>query len=376
MQKSKLMSTLALGTVLSLSACGGSQAKVDPEIMAALENVVQKCKVDVSGNTVTECKDNAFKDLRAMFSKNPKEGIPKKDKFEALDTFSTALKSENKELAVAASSLLYNEYRTLGTEPDTTKLKPDAAKRMIEAVGQSPQYQAAQSLKAAVHTAMLTQQSEALYQMMDNHSYDSIPGLGYPHIMRYGRLDAFPKIKSLADAEDPKLVSAAFKAPRNMYKPSPEEMAPVCQWAKGYLSDSRDAAYNGAARLMIKCQGEYIDALLEEGEKRLKENNRFTRDDYLVYRDVCFSPVKGLIKEAGFQAQCKRTAEFLEAAVNNEKVASRDRGLALFAIYYQRRNADSMKIMQKYKEHPDENIRKYANESIKSLKEVYKIPES
>ena len=127
---------------------------------------------------------------------------------------------------------------------------------------------------------------------------------------------------------------------------------------------------------MLSCGGKYIDSLLDEGEKRLASSNRFTRDDYLLYRDVCFTPIKGMIKEAGKEAQCERTAQFLENAVNNEKVESRDRGLALFAIYYQRRNAKSMKVMQKYKDHADENIRKYARDSIKSLVETYKIPEN
>ncbi len=370
-----LMKGLTLALACNLYACQ-SQAgpKVDPEIMQALEAVVASCEVGVSGNTVSKCQNGEFKNLRAMFKKSETNPEPK-DKVDALDTFSEALKSENQELAVVASSLLYHEYRNFGPSPEPSRFTAPVAQRMIAAVGQSPKYQAAQALKAAVHTGMLAGQQDALYQMLDQHSYDSVPGLGYPLIMRYARMAAFPKVKSLVASEDPKTVTAAFKAPRNMPKPTPEEQAEICPWAKGFLSDSRDPAYLGAARLMLKCQGEYVDALLDEGEKRLEKDNRFTRDDYLVYRDVCFSPIKGLIKEAGFQAQCARTAAFLEKAVNNEKVESLPRGLALFAIYYQRRNAESMKVMQKYKNHADPNIKKYANESIKSLVESYKVPE-
>lgn len=370
-----LIKGLVLALVCQLSACQSeARLKVDPEIMQALEAVVAHCEVGVSGNTVTKCQNEEFKSLRAMFKKSETNPQPK-DKVEALDTFSEALKSENQELAVVASSLLYHEYRDFGPSPEPSRFTAPVAQRLIGAVGQSPKYQAAQALTAAVHTGMLAGQQEALYQMLDQHTYDAIPGLGYPHIMRYARMQAFPKVKQLAKAEDLKTVKAAFSAPGNMPKPTAEENAEICPWAKGYLSDPRDAAYLGAARLMLSCQGEYIDALLDEGEKRLEKDNRFTRDDYLIYRDVCFSPVKGLIKEAGFQAQCARTAAFLEKAVNNEKVESLPRGLALFAIYYQRRNAESMKVMQKYKNHADPNIKKYANESIKSLVETYKVPE-
>lgn len=369
------MKGLVLAIAYNLSACQ-SQAgpQVDPEIMQALEAAVTHCEVGVLGNTVNKCQNEEFKKLRAMFKKSETNPQPK-DKIAALDTFSEALKSEKPELAVVASSLLYREFRDFGPSPDPSRFTAPVVQRLIAAVAQSPKYQAAQALRTTVHASMLAGQEDALYEMLDQHSYAAVPGLGYPHIMRYARLQAFPKVKQLTQAEDSKIVTAAFRAPRNMPKPTAEEQAEICPWAKGYLSDARDAAYLGAARLMISCQGEYIDALLTEGEKRLEQDNRFTRDDYLVYRDVCFSPIKGLIKEAGFQAQCARTAAFLEKAVNNEKVASLPRGLALFAIYYQRRNAESMAVMQKYKDHADPNIKKYANDSIKSLVKTYKIPE-
>ena len=46
-------------------------------------------------------------------------------------------------------------------------------------------------------------------------------------------------------------------------------------------------------------------------------------------------------------------------------------GLALFAIYYQRRDQESYDLMQKYKNHKDENVKKYALQSIESLEKHY-----
>ena len=45
--------------------------------------------------------------------------------------------------------------------------------------------------------------------------------------MRYARMDAFEKVKSLAKSEDAKVVKAAFKAPKNMPKPSEQELAAI-----------------------------------------------------------------------------------------------------------------------------------------------------
>lgn len=373
MKLSKLMS--ASLTLLCLSACKAGGPQVDAEIMQAFEGVIANCEVSASGNTVTQCKNEEMKNLKKMFQAQGQQPA-QKDKIKAIDTFAHALTHEKPEMGVVASSTMYSVMRNFGKNPDKTQFQAAPVQRLIEAVGKSPKYQAAQALRGTVHAAMLADQSNALYTMMDGHSYDQIPILGYPHIMRYARMDAFPKVQELAkSAQEENMLRAAFKAPKNMPKPTEQELGVICPWAKGYLSDPRDGAYLGAGRLMLSCGGEYIDALLDEGEKRLAEQDRFTRDDYLLYRDVCFTPIKGMIKEAGKEAQCQRTADFLEAAVNNEKVASRDRGLALFAIYYQRRNAESMKVMQKYKDHADENIQKYARDSIKSLVETYNIPE-
>jgi len=361
----KRLIPILCASMLTLSACQ-SKAKVDPEIMADLEAIVSNCKVGVSGNTVNKCKNKEHKALLKKFSEK------KKDKVDALDTFSVALTSENKELAVAASTILYSGFRNFGTTPK--KVSKDVAKRLIEAVAKSPKYQAAQALTAAVHAANLAGEQEALYAMLENHPYDSLPGLAYPKIMYYGRMNAFPKVKSLVDSGNKKWAKAALKAPRNMPKPTEEEKAAVCSWADSKIKGNTSDTFYGVGNLMIWCKGEYINTLLTEGEKRL-EKNIFTRNDYLLFRDVCFTPIKGLIKEAGKEAQCKRTLTFLEKAVNNESLESLPRGLALFAIYYQRRNADSMVIMKKYKDHKDPKIQKYAKESIESLVKHYKVAE-
>jgi hypothetical protein len=64
----------------------------------------------------------------------------------------------------------------------------------------------------------------------------------------------------------------------------------------------------------------------------------------------------------------------LEKATNDDRVASLARGLALYSIYYQRRDAETMVLMRNYEKHEDENIQKYAKDAIKSLQEHYKIP--
>lgn len=332
-----------------------------------MKAIVAGCEVEASGNTVTGCKNGeADKLIKAFRDK-------RKDQVASLDTFAEALSSPDEKLSVVASSILHSAFQSFG-KLSKGAVSPDVAYHMIEAVGKVPQYRAAQSVKAAVHAAMLAGESQALYEMLDSHSYASIPGLAYPYVMQYGRLEAFPKIQEIAQSKDGNLAAVAFAAPLNMYEATAAEKQAVCPWGKGYLQDARANVYQAAGRVMLWCEGPYIDALQDEGEKRLAAN-QFTRDDSMLFRDVCFTPIKGLIPEAGKDKQCKRNQVFLEKAVNNKKLDSLSRGLALFAIYYQRRNAESMKIMQKYKNHADPNVKKYALEAIESLKKSYHIPE-
>ena len=55
-----------------------------------------------------------------------------------------------------------------------------------------------------------------------------------------------------------------------------------------------------------------------------------------------------------------------------EKIDNLTRGLCLFAIYYQKRDEDTLKLMKKYANHKVEDVKKYANDAIKSLEESLK----
>jgi hypothetical protein len=354
------------GEGFRLSARKNVTLGLDNNLMTALKALVAACKVDVSGNTVTHCKENQAGLLIEQF----REG--KRDRIRALETMALALGNEDEKLSVVASSLLYSAFQTFGTQQKGA-VESDVAYHLIEAVAKLPTYRAAQSVRATVHAAMLAGESQALYEMLDEHAYAALPSLAYPHLMFYGRLDALPRLKLLAASPDARTAAAAFEAPRYLPDPTAAEKLKICPWGKRYLADERSEVYHAAGDLMLWCQGAFIDALLSEGEKRLAAD-QFTQADFMLFRDLCFTPVQGL-PEPGKEQQCQRNQRFLEQAVNQPKIDAASRGLALFAIYYQRRNAETMKIMQQYKQHPLREIRKVAQEAIESLKSSDNIPE-
>jgi len=333
--------------------------KVDETIMAELKKITEACTVDPSGVTVTKCKDKEARTFTDSFRK--------RDRAAALDTFTAAYTSSDAKLKTAAVNLSGNALSNLG---DDAKVPVDVAKRHVAAVGALEKYHAAQSVRSAVHAAMTAGIQDELFAMLDGHSYAPVRSIGYRETMTRGRLKPLAKLKELANGSDAKVAAAAINAPRRMYKATEAEKAAVCPWIVEHLKKAEGPMLKEAGHSAVWCGGDVIDTLLDVGEKRLAED-KFDRDSYLVYRDICFTPIGNEVP--GKAEQCDRNYKFLESAVKNKKLEGRDRGLALFAIYYQRRDAKSMKVMKKYRKSKVPEIKKYAEDAIKSLKETYKV---
>ena len=89
---------------------------------------------------------------------------------------------------------------------------------------------------------------------------------------------------------------------------------------------------------------EHLDALLGEAETRLK--NKEYKDPFApVMREPCFEFISNITKKAADEAQCDRVYTFLEKAANDASVDDPIRGLALWNIYYQRRDEKTLKLM-------------------------------
>ena len=337
-------------------------AKIDDALMGELKKIAELCDVNVSGVTVTNCPNKEARTLTDSFRE--------RDRGAAVDTFAAALAGADDKVKTVAANLSRSALSNFGIGAKAAKVDSVAAKRYIAAVGKLEKYHAAQAIRSAVHAAMLGGATDELYALLDTHDYLPARAMGYREVMTHGRTSVLPKLKDLAKGDDVNVAAAAVSAARLMYKATAEEKAATCPWIVEYLGSARAKIYMEAGHSAVWCGGEYVDALLDEGEKRLAAN-QFDRDSYLVFRDICFTPIGNKVK--GTPEQCDRNYKFLESAVKNEKVDETARGLALFAIYYQRRDAKTMKVVKKYRNSKVPKIREYANKAIKSLKETYKV---
>ena len=335
---------------------------IDAEIKADLDAIVANCEINVSGASVGTCPNDEKKKLTDKFELD--QGKRAKDRGAAVDTFAAALGDPKPELQTATAAVLYSGYQSM---PDVTSVDPAAATRLIQAWAKLPRYQANQALPAVVFSAMLSGSDEVantLYAAVEAHP-DANKTEAWSKLMTHGRVRALPKLKTLAASDDAATATAALTSFRNTYDVTDEEKAEICPWIAEYLGDERLEVFEAAGYGAIRCGGEWVDKLLDEGEKRLSESHEFNRTHYMVFRDVCFSFMGE--KTPGQQAQCDRNFKYLQAAVDDTAVESEFRSYALDAIYYQRRDATTKALAQKYLKNKDEQVAARAKEIVDKL---------
>lgn len=328
--------------------------KADPELLSAIDGVISNCSVDAKGGSLNECKAEEFKNLRTKV----------KEDENSLETLAVVLGDADPNKVFVAASLMMNEFRTLGEAPE---VDPVVAKALVDGFAKTSGYTAARAAPTVSMAATASGDDAvmaAMFKAADDNENENATAAAYRYAMRYGGTRAFPKIKDKAEGDAPRLAAAAVQSYREVHDASTQLSETVCPWARGLLEHEDKQVRQQAGWVAIRCGGESIDRLLEVGEERL-ENHEFSRDDYMVYRDICFSFMGE--DTAGSEEQCNRNYAFLQKAVDDSKLESSDRSLALFAIYYQRRDDATKKLAKKYAKSKDPEIKERANEILESL---------
>lgn len=279
-------------------------------------------------------------------------------------------KKDDAKMSATAVALLNEQLDYLGDDGKRANATPAAVKELLAALKDNTQNRAARIATPAAQLATLAGSFDDLYAVADAHPTKEARDNVYRNLLVFGRAKGFAKVKQVA--EKPEHRSAALDAVPRMAKATDEEKAVVCPWAKGYLADPSLEIATKAGQDMIFCRDEYIDALLGEAETRLK--NKQYKDPFAVLmREPCFELIKNVTPKAGAAKQCDAVYAFLEKAANDATVDDATRGMALYNIYYQRRDEQTLKLMRKYENHPNKEISKRAKEAIASLTTTYKL---
>lgn len=379
--KTRLVLCIAVMTALAMGGCkkknkdgdadggaasGGDAVKTEfelkqnPQVMEHLKKISEGCTVSIDSASVYSCKnkeDSAFSDF-------VRQTRPK-DLFETYASLLTSTDAKMRAVAIAEANYTFSSLDKDLRKANATK---PVATAFLDALAKDDG-SAARIAPPAVDLGFIAGMKDRVIKVTDGVNTNA-RNAAYRTFMEYGRLDAFPKIQEVAKQKE--FALAALAAPRNMYDWTEAEKAQICPWAKGYLGDATNANAAEAAYTVIKCKGEYIDALQDEGDKRVK-NKQFENPFAMTFREICFEFIGGISGQAGQNPQCKRNYAFLEKVANDESVKPEVRGMSLWNIYYQKRDKDTLALMRKYEKHKVPEIAKRAKEAIESLTTTYKL---
>lgn len=338
------------------------------EVIAAEVTKLSACTIEQYDTYKCEALDPAIRVLRPETQKADRS-------LAILNTLAAmALDANQPQVSLAALQLIgklnnLSALQTLAKEPGLVTKSLAMNYLKILAMPSIPPRILGQVASVVTKVATMGGAMEALLAFVDQSTDKVLVSSSLKSLMVFGRMEAFPKVLELSKSSDPAMQSLALKAALEMYKWTAEENAVLCPWAEPFLADADLDRAADAAAIMIRCRlvdnSKYIDSLLAEGRKRV-EAGTWLRPLIFPYRDVCFGGMMGEAEQPAPEV-CQKTYEFLEWATNYEKLDPDMRGMALSFIYYQARNAETLKLMRKYENHPVEQVKKRALEAIESL---------
>lgn len=352
-------------TEATSASAAPSTAKAPPN--AAL---VERAKAHAAGCTVNVETGQAYSCAAGIAEATNKLVMDTKPADLASTMAELARSKDDPKVGAAAVDILVSQLDYLGDDGKRKNATPAAVEAVLAAFKESTGARATRLAKPAAQLATIGKSLDTLVAAVEAHPTKLARDEAYRHMMTFARLDAFPTIKAAGSKKEH--ADAALDAVRNMYKPTDAEKATVCPWAQGFLGDANAEVAASSGYDMVYCRGTYIDALLTEANKRL-DAGQFKNPFAAVMREPCFQFAGALTPSPADIAQCDRVYAFLEKAANDPKVDDATRGLALWNIYYQRRDEKSLKLMRKYEKSPNKEIAKRAQEAIKSLVETYKL---
>lgn len=371
------VAALGVGGV-SLSACGTKKvatkpapsasassaalpANVDADLLKQLTEIARTCKVDaVAGNIV--CPQGENRRLISEFVAN------QRSRTGAVATLTAALTDSNPGLQVAAANLMNGAFRSpWGPDLKSGAVTVTEAKALLAAALKSPKAVARQAVPGAVLAATLAGQTDDLFAALDRADETELRPLGYRYVMTHGRLAVFGKVQQLVKDNNSALSFAALEAPHNMYGWTQTEKAAICPWAAELLKDPRPNVATRAAGLLSSCGGEFVDALLERGEKALK-GGQFNAGELGAFRDLCSA---ANLREAGSatEKQCGRNRDLLDDVVGAKKLDSQTRSMALASLAYQWPDDKTLKLAQSLLKDSDKSLAEHADRTVKRLEQ-------
>ncbi len=349
------------------------KVELHKEISDAIHKAASDC--DLTQSTFTfKCEE--YKNAGKVYQKTGQSEPAK-----AIETISVMFTDEDPNISNIASRFL-SSYTSSFMASQASK-QPDfidkatgerllaGMKKLAESEKEEDKIRARQIVEQVTHAATLAGLMDEVVEIYKEVKDVHVKRRILENIMRYGRMAGFPVVKQAVEGDDANMKAAGLRATLNMPRWTDEEREVLCPFGAEYLSDENIQAATHAAGIVVRCKHEegYVDKLLEEGRRRVKEG-QWEGDYVFPYRDVCFRGFFGKDKIPP-EETCEKVYNFLEWVANQNNVDPTMRGRALGMIYYQRRDAKTHKLLRKYRRHKVKEVQQAALEAMKSLEETY-----
>ena len=332
--------------------------KANREVTALLKSISEGCTVSVDSPSVYSCKNKEDSALSDFIRKSRPKDL--------YETYASLLSSTDAKMRAIAIYEANSSLFTLDNDLRKANATKPVATAFLDAYAKDDGY-AVHFAEPAVALGFLAGLKDRVFKVTESVHTDA-KKKGYRKFLQYGGMEVFPKVQQAAKEKD--LAYAALEAPYYLSDWTEAEKGPVCPWAKGYLADASSSVAAEAGRVMIKCKSPYIEALLDEGEKRLAAKT--LEEPFAgMLGQVCSSFAMGA--EIETNPLCKRNFVFLEKMVNDPSLKPDVRASALYNIFSQRRNKESLAVMRKYQRSKVPEIAKRAKDAIDQLATQYKI---
>ncbi len=354
-------------------AIDASSITVDEEVMAEIKTVATACKVEPK-NARIDCRN---KEKTKLYDELYSYGSKAKSRVATIGTMAKALADPDAKVQTVAADVLGARFGSgWGEGVAVGQVDKAVAELLRQTLAKLGKYQGRRAVTAMMYASSLSATDAAMYAIIEAHADEYVRQRAWEASMFYGRMNAFDKIKGLAASGDPEQILIAVSAANNMYDYTDDEKAKVCPWAHGLLGADPEGAeesdiFEQSGYVLTRCSGEWVDKLLDWGDAQ-RQKNIFDRKYYFVYRELCHSVMKGVVKVGATPEQCERNWKFLEATANTKGIEAKFRAWALDSISYSRRDERSYKLMKKYRKSKVPEIKKVAETAIKMLESYVK----
>lgn len=223
-----------------------------------LARLVKLCSPDPQSATA-RCPKHEDEELARLFSRNKELPLEA-----AIAGVHEALGSSDDQLRTVAAVVAERAFAGgLGSQyPTSVRISAGQFGELAQRFNALAPAQAVQVAPLLVHEGMLAGQETRTFELLRRSR--EVEQTGYRHLLVYGRLPQFGRLKSHA-GKDPTL---PLEAAALMPDWSAAEKRTLCSWAPPFYSDSRSEVRGAAGRALAQCDIETLSNLIPIADRQ------------------------------------------------------------------------------------------------------------